>query len=140
MKYGKRVGPQTIKSTLSRYLIYIAVSSCLGPLIIIIKIGSWYLFVSSFIIRKILTIALMALVNNLFLKSFDITFMGNKKNCQNINCFFFLFQWKLYLTGLLTNTLKTLVSITLIIIGLLCTYYWVKIDWLWLINSIIQVD
>ena len=39
LKYSKRVGPQTIKSTLSRYLIYMAVPSCLGPLII--KIGSW---------------------------------------------------------------------------------------------------
>ena len=37
-------------------------------------------------------------VNNSFYESFDITFMGNEKNCQNINCFFFFshnffFNW-----------------------------------------------
>ena len=31
------------------------------------------------------------LVKNLVKESFDITFMGNEKNCQNINYFFFLF-------------------------------------------------
>ena len=40
---------------------------------------------------------LRVLVNHSFLKSSDITFMGNEKNCQNINCFFFhikiLFNW-----------------------------------------------
>ena len=36
-----------------------------------------------------LTSALRALVKNPVKKSFDITFMGNEKNCQNINCFFF---------------------------------------------------
>ena len=30
-----------------------------------------------------------ALVNNQFYESFDITFMGNEKSCQNINFFFF---------------------------------------------------
>ena len=30
-----------------------------------------------------------ALVNNLFQKSFDTIFIGNEKNCQNINYFFF---------------------------------------------------
>ena len=43
-----------------------------------------------------LTSALRALVNNLFLKSFNTIFMKNekkkkKKNYQNVNCFFFLF-------------------------------------------------
>ena len=33
-----------------------------------------------------------ALVKNQFQESFDITFMGNEKNNQNINCFFFLFS------------------------------------------------
>ena len=32
---------------------------------------------------------LRMMVNNLFYENFDTTFMGNKKNCQNINCFFF---------------------------------------------------
>ena len=32
-----------------------------------------------------LTSALRALVKNLFKESFDITFMGNEKSCQNIN-------------------------------------------------------
>ena len=36
-----------------------------------------------------LTSALRALVKNLFKESFDITFMGNEKSCQNINWFFF---------------------------------------------------
>ena len=35
--------------------------------------------------------ALKALVNNLVKESFDIIFMENKKGCQNINCFFYLF-------------------------------------------------
>ena len=38
-----------------------------------------------------LTSALRALVKNPIKESFDITFMGNEKSCQNINCFFFLF-------------------------------------------------
>ena len=36
-----------------------------------------------------LTCALRALVNNLFLKEIYTTFMKNEKSCQNINCFFF---------------------------------------------------
>ena len=35
-----------------------------------------------------LTSAFRALVKNLIKESFDITFIGNKKNCQNINYFF----------------------------------------------------
>ena len=35
-----------------------------------------------------LTSILKVLVNNLFLKSFNITFMKNEKNCQDINYFF----------------------------------------------------
>ena len=31
----------------------------------------------------------MALINNQVKESFEITFMENEKNCQNINCFFF---------------------------------------------------
>ena len=53
------------------------------------------------------------LVNNLFKKNFDITFLGNKKSCQSIEFFFFsLFLYKLFLTGLLTNVLKALVNMT----------------------------
>ena len=33
--------------------------------------------------------ALRTIVNNSFKKKFDIIFMRNRKNCQNINCFFF---------------------------------------------------
>ena len=36
-----------------------------------------------------LTSALKAFVKNPIKEKFDITFMGNEKNCQNINCFFF---------------------------------------------------
>ena len=36
-----------------------------------------------------LTSALRALVKNPVKKSFDITFIGNEKSCQNINYFFF---------------------------------------------------
>ena len=39
--------------------------------------------------------AFRALVNDPFLESFDTTFMGNKKNCQNINCFFFPYKLSL---------------------------------------------
>ena len=35
-----------------------------------------------------LTSILRALVKNPVKESFDITFMENEKNCQNINCFF----------------------------------------------------
>ena len=37
---------------------------------------------------EMLTSVLMALVKNLIKKSFDITFMENEKNCQNIKTFF----------------------------------------------------
>ena len=41
--------------------------------------------------------ALRALVKNPIKKCFNITFMENEKNCQNINCFFFpiktFFNW-----------------------------------------------
>ena len=36
-----------------------------------------------------LTVALKTMINNLFKKKIDITFIGNKKNYQNINYFFF---------------------------------------------------
>ena len=36
--------------------------------------------------------ALKVLVNNPIKNRFDITFMGNKKSCQNINYFFFFFH------------------------------------------------
>ena len=58
-----------------------------------------------------LTSAFRALVNNLFKKIFDINFMENEKSCQNIN---FFFPYKFSLTKLLINTLRTLVSISLI--------------------------
>ena len=47
-------------------------------------------------IREMLTSALRALVKNLIKESFDITFIGNEKNCQIINCFFF-FSYKNFL-------------------------------------------
>ena len=37
-----------------------------------------------------LTSILKTLVKNPIKENFDITFMGNEKNCQNINCFFYL--------------------------------------------------
>ena len=40
---------------------------------------------------------LSVLVKNLIKENFDITFMGNEKSCQNINCFFFLFSHKNFL-------------------------------------------
>ena len=58
-----------------------------------------------------LTSALMALIKNPIKEIFDITFMENEKSCQNIN---FFFPYKFSLTKLLTNTLRTLVSISLI--------------------------
>ena len=36
--------------------------------------------------------ALRTLVKNPVKESFDVTFMGNEKNYQNINCFFFFFH------------------------------------------------
>ena len=59
--------------------------------------------------------ALRALINNLFLESYDTTFMGNEKNYQNINCFFS--PIKLSLNGLLTNALRALVSISLLLLA-----------------------
>ena len=59
-----------------------------------------------------LTSALRALVKNPVKKSFDITFIGNEKSCQNIN-YFFYFLIKTFLTEFLTSTLRTLVSISL---------------------------
>ena len=46
--------------------------------------------------REMLTGTLSTLVKNSIKESFDITFMGNEKNCQNINCFFF-FSYKNFL-------------------------------------------
>ena len=39
--------------------------------------------------------------------------MINEKNCQNINCFFFLSLLKFSLNRLLTNALRTFISIFL---------------------------
>ena len=44
-----------------------------------------YLQILDNLYRKMLTSALKALVKNPVKKSFDITFMGNEKSCQNIN-------------------------------------------------------
>ena len=44
--------------------------------------------------REMLTSALK--IKNPVKESFDITFMGNEKICQNINCFFF-FSYKNFL-------------------------------------------
>ena len=55
--------------------------------------------------------SLRTLVNNLFYESFDITFMGNKKKCQNINFFFFSHK-KIFLTGFLISALRALISIS----------------------------
>ena len=46
--------------------------------------------------REMLMSVLSTLVKNSIKEIFDITFMGNKKNCQNINCFFF-FPYKNFL-------------------------------------------
>ena len=46
--------------------------------------------------REILTSALKTLVKNPVQESFDITFIGNEKICQNINFFFSIkpfFNW-----------------------------------------------
>ena len=42
-----------------------------------------------YLLSVMLMSALRALVKNPIKESFDITFMGNEKSCQNINCFFF---------------------------------------------------
>ena len=44
-----------------------------------------------------LTSALKALVKNPIKENFNIIFMGNEKNYQNINCFFFKFFHKNFL-------------------------------------------
>ena len=46
-----------------------------------------------------LTSVFRVLVNNPLYESFDTTFMENKKNCQNINCFLSLFIFSTFLTG-----------------------------------------
>ena len=66
--------------------------------------------------------ALSILVNNLFLKKFNIIFLRNEKNCQNIN-FFFLFLLKLSWTILLINTLKVFVNITLNFLPIALFYF-----------------
>ena len=52
-----------------------------------------------------LTSALRALVKNPIKENFDITFMGNEKNCQNNNCFFF-FLIKTFFNWILNQCLK----------------------------------
>ena len=51
------------------------------------------------------------IVNNLCFENFDTAFIENKKNCQNINCFF-SFLIKTFLNKWLTITLRALISIT----------------------------
>ena len=48
--------------------------------------------------NNLLTIFLRTLVKMIIYlkKNFNITFIGNKKSCQNINCFFFLFFIKTF--------------------------------------------
>ena len=60
-----------------------------------------------------LTSVLRALIKNSIKESFDITFIGNEKSCQNINYFFFLFPYKFSLTRFLIGTLRALISMTL---------------------------
>ena len=43
-----------------------------------------------------LTSVLRALIKNSIKESFDITFIGNEKICQNINYFFFSFPIKIF--------------------------------------------
>ena len=50
-----------------------------------------------------LTGALSTLVKNSIKRNFDITFMKNEKNCQNINCFFFFSYKNFFLTGFLIS-------------------------------------
>ena len=49
------------------------------------------------VLGEILTSTFRALVKNPVKESFDVTFMGNEKSCQNINCFFFFFFHKNFL-------------------------------------------
>ena len=46
-------------------------------------------FFNVILIWLMLTSAFRILINNSFQESFVTTFIGNEKNCQNINCFFF---------------------------------------------------
>ena len=41
---------------------------------------------------KMLTGVIRILIKNSVKESFDVTFLENEKNCQNINDFFFLFS------------------------------------------------
>ena len=50
-----------------------------------------------FFLWVMLTSNFRALVKNPVKESFDITFMGNEKSYQNINCFFFLVSHKNFL-------------------------------------------
>ena len=52
-------------------------------------------------LREMLTSVLRALVKNPVKESFDITFMGNEKSRQNINCFFFSFLIKTFFNKLI---------------------------------------
>ena len=53
-----------------------------------------------------LTSALKALVKNSIKEIFDIIFMGNEKNYQNINCFFFSFPIKFFFNLILNQCPK----------------------------------
>ena len=74
---------------------------------------------------KLLANALSLLVNNLFFFfKINITFLRNKKkNCQNINCFFFILLLKLSWTRLLINILKVLINITLNFLPIALFYF-----------------
>ena len=48
-----------------------------------------------------LTSILKALVKSPVKESFDITFIGNEKNCQNINYFFYYFPIKTFFNWIL---------------------------------------
>ena len=64
------------------------------------------------IFREMLTSALRVLVYNIFQENFDITFIGKEKKLTK----YYFFPIKFFLTELLTNILRTLVNITLLII------------------------
>ena len=59
------------------------------------------LYINTINYRVMLTSALKVLVNNPFYEIFDITFMGNEKSCQNIDCFFFFFSIKIFFNWIL---------------------------------------
>ena len=63
-----------------------------------------------------LTSIFRTVIKNPIKKSFDITFMENKKFVKTLITFFIIFSYKLSLIGFLTNTLKALVSMILIMI------------------------